>query len=90
MGPQSDFKESINERKQMEQRCLPAHCSEMENTTGYSSTAHRPGQRGGHPQGLWETAPIQEPGLEEEFIIPVSSPIAVQVKTLERTAQLAQ
>lgn len=39
-------------------------------------------------QGLWKAVPIQEPALDEEFIIPVSSPLLYRVKTLERTAQL--
>ena len=75
MGPQSDFKESINEGKQMEQRRLPAHRSEMPNPTTRRAILQRPTalevlfvlkMEGTHSRACRNQAPVQEPVLVED------------------------
>lgn len=78
MGPQSDFKESINERKQMEQRFCQLIAPGWKTQLAILPQPTDLGREKDTEQGLWKTVPIQEPVLDEEFIIPVSSPIAVQ------------
>lgn len=71
MGPQSDFKESISEGKPMEQRCLPARCSEMEKATaqkGYSLTVHRPGNPVRITEGRLIQQSLQKPGQEPVLV----------------------
>lgn len=91
MGPQSDFKESINERKQMEQRCLPAHCSEMENNNWLFSHSPQTWKERRTSSRTWgKLSPLKSQFWLKNLSFQSPLLLLYRVKTLERTDQLCK